>query len=183
MIRGDAAWEASPAPAPNRFLQARALHWWARAFHDHLRARFGPPFDRARCAPIRTCQERVAGHRWIEYLAHAPRRILTAFKQLKPLSAGAYFGTFISRSLLPGTKFDTARLSSPRRIPRAESEAGEKKTFWTKFFEVFGIARKTVASFAAPVKKLTGHDGTIDLYWPGDLIVEHKSLGWNLVTA
>jgi hypothetical protein len=50
---------------------------------------------------------------------------------------------------------------------KAASEAGEKQTFWNEFFEVFGIARKTVASFEAPVKKLTGHDGAIDLFWPG----------------
>ena len=37
----------------------------------------------------------------------------------------------------------------------AASEAAEKQTFWNEFFEVFGIARKTVASFEAPVKKLT----------------------------
>src|SRR5438045_4128893 len=36
---------------------------------------------------------------------------------------------------------------------RAVSEAGEKQTFWNEFFEVFGIARKTVASFKAPGKK------------------------------
>src|SRR5881296_4699549 len=44
---------------------------------------------------------------------------------------------------------------------KAASEAGEKQTYWNEFFEVFGIARKTVASFEAPVKKLTGHDGAI----------------------
>ncbi len=65
----------------------------------------------------------------------------------------------------------------------AASEAGEKQTFWNEFFEVFGIARKTVASFEAPVKKLTGHDGAIDLFWPGNLIVEHKSLGGHLGKA
>ena len=65
----------------------------------------------------------------------------------------------------------------------AASEAGEKQTFWNEFFDVFGIARKTVASFEAPVKKLTGHDGAIDLFWPGNLIVEHKSLGGDLGKA
>jgi hypothetical protein len=52
---------------------------------------------------------------------------------------------------------------------KAASEAGEKQTFWNEFFEVFGIARKTVASFEAPIKKLTGHDGAIDLFWSGNL--------------
>ncbi len=65
----------------------------------------------------------------------------------------------------------------------AASEAGEKQTFWNEFFHVFGIARKTVSSFETPVKKLSGHDGFIDLFWPGNLIVEHKSLGGHLGKA
>src|SRR5829696_4439050 len=65
----------------------------------------------------------------------------------------------------------------------AASESADKQTYWNEFFDVFGIARKTVASFEAPVKKLTGHDGAIDLFWPGNLIVEHKSLGENLTRA
>ena len=65
----------------------------------------------------------------------------------------------------------------------AASEAGEKQTFWNEFFDVFGIPRKTVASFEAPVRKLTGHDGFIDLLWPGVLLVEHKSLGGDLGKA
>ncbi len=65
----------------------------------------------------------------------------------------------------------------------AAREAAEKQTFWNEFFNVFGIARKTVGSFEAPVKKLTGHDGAIDLFWPGVLLVEHKSLGGDLGKA
>jgi hypothetical protein len=38
----------------------------------------------------------------------------------------------------------------------AASESAEKQTFWNEFFDVFGIARKTVASFEAPVKKVSG---------------------------
>ncbi len=64
-----------------------------------------------------------------------------------------------------------------------ESESADKQTFWNEFFEVFGIARKTVASFEAPVKKVSGHDGFIDLFWKGILIVEHKSRGGNLSKA
>jgi hypothetical protein len=37
----------------------------------------------------------------------------------------------------------------------AASESAEKQTFWNEFFDVFGIARKTVASFESPVKKVT----------------------------
>ena len=46
----------------------------------------------------------------------------------------------------------------------AASEAGEKQTFWNEFFEVFGIPRKTVASFEDPVKNLAGHWDKIDLW-------------------
>ena len=65
----------------------------------------------------------------------------------------------------------------------AAREAAEKQTYWNEFFDVFGISRKAVASFEAPVKKLTGHDGFIDLFWKGNLIVEHKSLGGDLGKA
>lgn len=66
---------------------------------------------------------------------------------------------------------------------RAVSEAADKQTFWNEFFEVFGIARKTVASFEAPVRKVSGHDGYIDLFWKGVLLVEHKSAGGDLGKA
>jgi hypothetical protein len=66
---------------------------------------------------------------------------------------------------------------------KAVSETAEKQTFWNEFFEVFGVARKTVASFEAPVKKVSGHDGFIDLFWKGVLLIEHKSAGGNLGKA
>lgn len=65
----------------------------------------------------------------------------------------------------------------------ARSEAAEKQTFWNAFFEVFGIRRRTVATFEEPVKKITGDYAHIDLFWPGMLLVEHKSLGNDLGKA
>ncbi len=62
-------------------------------------------------------------------------------------------------------------------------EHAEAKTFWDKFFEIFGIDRKRVAYFEAAVKKLGGKQGFIDLFWPGHLIVEHKSKGKDLDKA
>jgi hypothetical protein len=59
----------------------------------------------------------------------------------------------------------------------ARSESAEKQTFWNEFFEVFGIRRRTVAAFEEPVKKISGDYGYIDLFWPGTLLVEHKSFG------
>ncbi len=60
------------------------------------------------------------------------------------------------------------------------SEDKEAKTFWDEFFDVFGIKRRTIASFEEPVKKLSGNWGYIDLFWPGTLLVEHKSRGKSL---
>ncbi len=63
------------------------------------------------------------------------------------------------------------------------SEDAEAKSFWDGFFNVFGITRRRVASFEAPVKKGDGQGGFIDLLWKGVLLVEHKSRGKNLDRA
>jgi hypothetical protein len=62
-------------------------------------------------------------------------------------------------------------------------EAAERQSFWNDFFNVFGVRRRTVATFEEPVKKLTGDWGYIDLFWPGRLLVEHKSAGEDLGKA
>jgi len=62
-------------------------------------------------------------------------------------------------------------------------EEAEAKSFWDHFFQVFGIKRRTVASFEEPVKKLTGNWGFIDLFWKGTLLVEHKARGKSLDKA
>jgi hypothetical protein len=63
------------------------------------------------------------------------------------------------------------------------SEKSESQSFWNDFFHVFGIKRRTVASFEEPVKKLSGTWGKIDLFWPGRVLVEHKSAGQDLDKA
>lgn len=65
----------------------------------------------------------------------------------------------------------------------AHYEKGEAQTFYDKFFEVFGMKRRQVATFEEPVKKLGGKHGFIDLFWKGTLLVEHKSAGRDLVRA
>ena len=65
-------------------------------------------------------------------------------------------------------------------VTREEAEA---KPFWEAFFNVFGVQRRTVASFEEPVKKLSGEWGYIDLFWPGTLLAEHKSAGKDLQKA
>jgi hypothetical protein len=63
------------------------------------------------------------------------------------------------------------------------SEDAEAKPFWSEFFHVFGIDRKRVASFEAPIKKLGDRQGYIDLFWKGMLLIEHKSRGKDLDKA
>ena len=62
-------------------------------------------------------------------------------------------------------------------------EAAERQSFWNDFFNVFGVRRRTVASFEEPVRKLSGDWGFIDLFWPGRLLAEHKSAGADLGKA
>jgi hypothetical protein len=64
-----------------------------------------------------------------------------------------------------------------------KSESAEKQTFWNEFFQVFGVKRRVVASFEEAVKRISGDYGRIDLFWPGILLVEHKSLGEDLRKA
>ncbi|MEI6407754.1 MAG: DNA methyltransferase [Bacteroidota bacterium] len=63
------------------------------------------------------------------------------------------------------------------------SEHAESKPFWEKFFKVFAIERKSIARYEASVKKLGNKQGYIDLFWPGNLIIEHKSKGKDLDKA
>ena len=65
----------------------------------------------------------------------------------------------------------------------ASNEDSEAKPFWLDFFEIFGITNKRVATFELHVKKLGGAQGFVDLFWPGVLLVEHKSRGKNLDDA
>jgi hypothetical protein len=62
-------------------------------------------------------------------------------------------------------------------------EHAEAKSFWDAFFNVFGIPRRSVATFEEPVRKLGGQYGFIDLFWKGRLLVEHKSRGQSLERA
>mgnify|MGYP003114274956 CR=1 FL=1 len=65
----------------------------------------------------------------------------------------------------------------------AKSEQSDKQTVWNDFFDVFGISRRRVATFEQQVEKLDKNKGFIDLFWPGQLVAEHKSLGKSLDKA
>jgi len=62
-------------------------------------------------------------------------------------------------------------------------ERAEKDSFWNDFFHIFGISRRRVATFEQNIKKLNNNQGFIDLFWPGHLIIEHKSQGKDLEKA
>ena len=65
----------------------------------------------------------------------------------------------------------------------AAYEKGETQSFYNDFFEIFGVRRRTVARYEEHVKRLDNTHGYIDLFWPGVLIVEHKSAGRDLALA
>ena len=65
----------------------------------------------------------------------------------------------------------------------AGDERAQAQPFWIDFFAVFGLSPKRLASFEHAVKKHGGAQGYVDLFWPGMLIVEHKSRGRSLNRA
>ncbi len=67
------------------------------------------------------------------------------------------------------------------------SEDAEAKSFWDDFFKVFGVERRRLAQFEAPVSMVRNGGktatGYVDLFWKGRLLVEHKSRGKDLNRA
>jgi hypothetical protein len=65
-----------------------------------------------------------------------------------------------------------------------QSEQAESTTFWNEFFAIFGVERRQVALFEGLVKRAsTGGDGRVDLLYPNQMAVEHKSAGKDLDVA
>ncbi len=65
----------------------------------------------------------------------------------------------------------------------ATDEAAQAKPFWLDFLEIFGLSNKRLTQFEHRVRRLGARRGYIDLFWPGKLLVEHKSLGKDLGKA
>lgn len=65
----------------------------------------------------------------------------------------------------------------------ASEEEADAKPFWYEFFHVFGIRARTVGSYEVHVRKLDKALGKIDYFWPGMVLIEHKSLGKDLKKA
>ncbi|MDQ0450024.1 class I SAM-dependent DNA methyltransferase [Methylobacterium aerolatum] len=70
-----------------------------------------------------------------------------------------------------------------KRWKDASYEKGETQTFYDELFHIFGVDRKQVAVYEKQVKKLDNKNGFIDLFWPGQLVVEQKSAGKDLSKA
>jgi N-6 DNA Methylase len=84
---------------------------------------------------------------------------------------------------LPLTEIRARAVAFSKGWKGETSESAEKQTFWNEFFNVFGIHRRRVATFEEPVQLLGDRRGRIDLFWPGVLLVEHKSAGADLTAA
>lgn len=70
------------------------------------------------------------------------------------------------------------------RFADAHSEQRDPQTFWNEFFAIFKIDRRQVATYEQVAKRSsTGNRGRIDLLYPGEMAVEHKSKGENLDAA
>ena len=65
----------------------------------------------------------------------------------------------------------------------ATYEKGETQTFYSDFFQIFGVQRRSVARYEEHVKKLNNKTGFSDLFWPRVLLVEQKSAGRDLAKA
>ena len=65
----------------------------------------------------------------------------------------------------------------------ASDERAQSQSFWIEFFAVFGLSSRRVSSFEHAVKKHGGGQGFADLFWPGMLLIEHKSRGKSLDRA
>ena len=57
----------------------------------------------------------------------------------------------------------------------ASRERSDAQSFWNDFFQIFGVTRRRVATFEEPVRTLGDRRGSIDLFWPGVLILTGRT--------
>lgn len=63
-------------------------------------------------------------------------------------------------------------------------ENAETQLFWAEFLKIFGVDHKRTILFERHADRLsTGRAGRIDVFWPGELLIEQKSLGRDLSKA
>jgi len=54
-------------------------------------------------------------------------------------------------------------------------EKSQAQNFWRDFFAVWGLTPQRIGVFESRARTLKGTVGFIDFFWPGTLLVEHKS--------
>ncbi len=59
-------------------------------------------------------------------------------------------------------------------------EAAERQSFWNDWFDICGVTRRRLVAYEHHVTKLSGQRGSIDVFWPGRILAEHKSAGEDL---
>lgn len=62
-------------------------------------------------------------------------------------------------------------------------EKSEAQNFWRDFFDIFGLSPRRIGVFEARARLISENIGFIDFFWPGTLLIEHKSRGKDLDAA
>jgi len=62
-------------------------------------------------------------------------------------------------------------------------EKSQAQNFWRDFFRIWGLSPQRIGVFESRARTLRGTVGFIDFFWPGTLLVEHKSRGKDLEAA
>jgi hypothetical protein len=62
-------------------------------------------------------------------------------------------------------------------------EKSQAQNFWRDFFAIWGLTPQRIGVFESRARTLKGTVGFIDFFWPGTLLVEHKSRGRDLDAA
>jgi hypothetical protein len=74
-------------------------------------------------------------------------------------------------------------ISFEREHTEDHDEKSQAQMFWRDFFAIFGLSPQRIGVFEARAKTLKGTVGFIDFFWPGTLLVEHKSRNKDLDAA
>ncbi|MFP5396515.1 MAG: type IIL restriction-modification enzyme MmeI, partial [Alphaproteobacteria bacterium] len=76
-----------------------------------------------------------------------------------------------------------AKAFSEKHADRADERA-EAQLFVNDFFKIFGMSSRQIGRYERRVADVARKQrGYIDFFWPGQIIVEMKSLGKSLIAA
>ena len=74
-------------------------------------------------------------------------------------------------------------LKFQKAYAKSVKENADTHDFYRDFLQIFGVNHRDVGSFERPAKRKDDKRGRIDFFWPGVLLVEHKSAGEDLDKA